>query len=186
MHIPTFLRRCTPLLLTLITATGCSLSPQPPDPSTIPLRSVALYYHRGGSLGADFEQFKLNDKKLFFECGAVSGGRHAAKEQRVIDIDASRFDRIKSESWQVRRYVVDLHAQFKAPGASTSIFYPGKLSLVLQFEDGVQKVDTSFDSIANGTEGREAVVKALVHSLRTAAGDSLCGKTAFYGLSGNR
>lgn len=165
---------------------SCALSPQPPAASEIPLRSVAAYYHRAGSLGADFEQFKLTDSKLFFECGLVSGGRHAAKQQRIVPVSTQQLAQIKSEAWQVRRYVEELHAQFTPPGTGSSLFDPGKLSLTLQFENGSQKIETSFDSVASGTEGRAAVVKALVQSLRSAAGDSLCGKSSFYGFSGRR
>ncbi|NDC38956.1 MAG: hypothetical protein EBZ48_13050 [Proteobacteria bacterium] len=179
------LRLLCPGLVTLIGA-GCALGTPSPAPESIPLRSVTLYYHRGSSIGAEFEQFKLMDTVLFVECGSLSGGRHSAKEQRTVTVSADELARIKTEAWQVRRYVEELHAKFPPPGASASVFDPGKLSLSLQFQDGTPKVETSFDSVANGSEGRAAVVKAVAKLLRSAAGDSLCGKGNFYGLSGKR
>ena len=183
MRTPTNLRLIPTALLAAILTTACSLSPQSPPPATIALRSVALYYHRGHSLGSDFEQFKLDSNRLFIECGAVSGGRHSAKEQRIVALSPEQLDDVKSKAWQVRRYVEELRAQFKASGTGSTIFDPGRLSLELRFDDGSHKIETSFDSIANGTEGREAVVKEVVQAIRAAAGNPPCGKGTFYGLS---
>jgi len=184
MHHILFQTRFFLLALGSLCAAACSLSPQAPAATEIPLQSVSLYYHRGSSTGASFEQFKLSGDRLFFECGSVSGGRHAAKEQKIITISPEQLERIKIDAWQVRRYVEDLQAKFKPPGSSGTIFDPGKLSVALQFSDGPHKLETSFDSVATGTEGKAAIVRTLAQDLRKAAGDNLCGRATFYGFSG--
>lgn len=163
--------------------TGCSLGPQVPPAEEIQLETLSLYYGRSRMGGAAFEQFKLTGNTLYAECGNISGGRHAAQDQKLVTLSQAEIDELKGKAWSVQRYVAELHAKFDAPGGTSGMFDSGRLTLNLQFADGPVKVDTSFDSIVNGTEGRSAVVASLAAAIRKAAGDKLCGSSSFFGLT---
>jgi hypothetical protein len=165
------------------TFTGCSLGPQVPPPEEIQLESLSLYYGRSRMGGAAFEQFKITGNTMYAECGNISGGRHAAQDQKLLTLSQVEIDDLKGKAWSVQRYVAELDAKFDPPGGTSGMFDSGRLTLNLQFANGPIKVDTSFDSIVNGTEGRSAVVASLAAAVRKAAGDKLCGSSSFFGLT---
>ena len=163
-------------------APGCSWGPQAPEPDKISLQGFELYYNRASMDKSEFEQFRLTGHTLYAECGLVVGGRHSVKGQKISDLDDDAINEIKKTAWDVRRYVDELHAQFKEPGDASNLFDPGKLSLTLEFADGSSSLKTSFDSVALGKEGRELIVGRFARAVRKASGDKLCGKSDFYDL----
>lgn len=175
-------------LVTLLTFTSCgsssSLSPSSPPPN---VESLELYLSRASFTGAEFEQFKFSNGRLFAECGKVAGGRQAAQYQDFHKLSAEQNQAINKRAQEALQFALNHELKLDDPGKSQSMFDPGQYNLHITSSAGPTNIQTSLDAIVAASKTSEENLRLLAKELREVAmqyspSSKLCGNVSFYDL----
>lgn len=151
-------------------------------PEAFAVDGLELYLSRASLMQTDFEQYKLANDQLFFECGEIRRGRHLAKEQSFSPVSETVSAALRSQAWEVLDQTKRARSKFDDPGGTGSMFASGVLKLQIDAGTDRYTVHTSLDSISEPKKGSERAVLKLVEQLRGRASGAHCGAPQFYGI----
>lgn len=141
--------------------------------------AIELYLSRSNLSSTEFEQYKLSAGKLFIECGKIVAGRATPETQALEDASADLLEAAKSAAAEI---TANDAAGLEKPGDNSGLADPGLVRLTLAFDDGIETIRTSLDSVTEPDSSIEREIHSLAVVLRGAASESPCGNTEFYGL----
>jgi hypothetical protein len=174
------------IVVCLLSLGGCSVEegvkPAPP----VQAKSLELFFQRASLSTNEFEQYKVNGEKLFFECGAVRRGRFVADKQEFVSFPPNFSERYEQRLAQVVAALDGNNNEFDSPGRARGLADPGIFLLEVQLVNGVKSVKTSFDSVVDPNSKAEEELQQLAKLLRGAAGGEVCGNKSFFGLNSER
>ncbi|NLF24955.1 MAG: hypothetical protein GX589_04765 [Deltaproteobacteria bacterium] len=158
---------------------GCSSQQKPPE---FKVNTLELYLSRASFSGRDFEQYKIIDDDLFFECGVVKRGRHQVKDETFTKLSAAALTDLPALVWKLAQACDELKYPFEEPGQSRNMFDPGQVSFSAELPDQKLMVKTSLDSLIDPSNRARAALFELIALVRSFPQDPPCGSTQFYGL----
>lgn len=164
---------------------ACSSTSSTVD-TTDPLLSFELYYSRASINGAEFEQFKLSDNSLFFECGTIRGGRYFASEQELTSVSPELLSNLNGKANAIVKLLSMSKTELPASGSSKHLADPGEFKLLLNHKTSEHSITTAFDPIAEPSSLIERRVNEFTLLVRSVAKEGLCGNLSFFGLSARR
>lgn len=165
------------LILGLLLSACSSGSVKPPVSN---LSELELYMVRPSLTMVEFEQYKLFDNSLFYECGKLNGSRHVTSEENIRELTPAELTDLNDI---IGRYSVERatsKVDYDKPGKNRGFSDPGTFTLSVKSEPQIQ-VRTAFDSINKPKSKVEFLLQKLALKIRSLAGKP-CGNVTFYGL----
>lgn len=173
------MRNKLPLLL-LSTLAACSTSaPLTPDAT---VQSAELFMSRATLNDTHFEQFKVDNNRMYYECGVIRRGRFAAEEQKVAEVPAEKTEALTQVVADLMKAINESKASFEAPGVNKDLVDPGQLYLTFVTPGQEKEIKTSFDSVMTGRTIPEQKLHKVASVIRNFVGAPLCNSLNFFGL----
>lgn len=112
---------------------GCSSGkdPEPTIPDTA-IGQIGVYLARGSLFQTpEFEQYRVNGRTLYAECGIVRGGRPQARDRHIIRLDEQEWTSLQAAASGVPDFFEKRSYQWEAPGTSLGFSDPGQATVRL-------------------------------------------------------
>jgi hypothetical protein len=179
------------LILLLLGFSACSTNESSPSTSNqdklATIQSIDLYLSRATFSGAQFEQFKFTNGKLFAECGKIAGGRQTATYQDLRKLSSEDNFAINSKTNTLIAFASSHELKLDEPGKSSSMFDPGQYELKINSSSGSTSIKTSLDAVSTASKTSEENLRVLAKTLRDIAmhhspSSTLCGNKKFFDL----
>jgi hypothetical protein len=176
-----------------------------PATSSTEINQIGVYLARGSLFQApEFEQYRVNGRTLYAECGIVRGGRPQARDRHVIRLDDQEWTSLQAAARGVPPFFNERSYQWEAPGTSLGFSDPGQATVRLSSsalaEDNLPttgansgtnwEIKTSLDEVAS--QSKTSPLRRLVVGLRAVTRENLdagpegtrglCDNPTFYGI----
>ena len=159
-----------------------SMQAAEPMPPEFKINTLELYLSRASLSGADFEQYKIIDDDLFFECGVVKRGRHQAKDESFTKLSAASMADFPALVWKLAQADEELEHPFEEPGQSRDMFDPGQVLLSAELPNRKLTIKTSVDGVIDPMNRGQIALFELIALMRGLPETPPCGLAQFYGL----
>jgi hypothetical protein len=194
------------LAFSCLALSGCSSGkgPEPTIPDTA-ISQIGVYLARGSLFQTpEFEQYRVNGRTLYAECGIVRGGRPQARDRHIIRLDEQEWTSLQAAAMGVPEFFEKRSYQWEAPGTSLGFSDPGQATVRLSGTTAADsnsptpeenigsawEIKTSLDEVAS--QSKTSPLRRLVVGIRTITRENLdagpegtrglCDNPTFYGL----
>lgn len=133
----------------------------------------------------EFEQYRVRDGLLVWECGSVSRGRFEVQDSGTEELSDAQVDALAVAA---RRVSVQHVSSLPKPEKGASMFADGQFLLTLEGR-GVgtaAQIATSLDAVANRESAPARALYDLAIVIRQLPASAPCGNGSFFGISGDR
>jgi len=146
-------------------------------------RTIELFLSRASLTSTDFEQYKLSNSSVYFECGEIRRGRFLPRQQEFIEVAPELQNEIFAAANTTLDHRTKNKYELDPPGKNKNLADPGIFTLTIVPASGEPVLlPTSLDSITERGRELERNMERLAKLMRKSAGNNVCGSPSFYGL----
>lgn len=147
------------------------------------IQSIELKYSRSSLTQVSFEQFALDDRVLYFECGEIFRNRASPREQQFFNLDTDQHYQVAKLARKILGLVKKGDYLLPDAGKNLDLADPGIFSITIRAKDiPTTTIKTSFDTVSNGGAPINRTLLKLTRYLRSLPKSAPCGNKIFFGI----